>query len=251
MISFKKEMPYKPIGRNLLVVDKKQKGNFSTYEKFMESVSYIIPRRGGLPDKIVEGEEVNVPFFTLAVEIEAKTKKELKQKRLEAINFIKKLEDTEIFKSLEFAVRQTQTVKQSGDLSLASLNYACSVIESCELSLGNVIVHPQQLANLRFYRSDTCIIFGKLKKWWYGYNGKLWGMKIRVSNRVTPGSVFILSSPEYVGVLSEKKIKFSKIDYTDFTYKQTISKEIGVCIINDYSIAKIDLIPFEISKKAK
>jgi len=42
-------------------------GALARYEKDVASVAYVISRRGAVPDRITEGEEVLVPTFEIAV----------------------------------------------------------------------------------------------------------------------------------------------------------------------------------------
>ncbi len=56
-------------------------GAYARYEKDVASVAHVIGRRGAVPDRIVEGEEVVVPTFELAVNPQIRLS-EIKARRL-------------------------------------------------------------------------------------------------------------------------------------------------------------------------
>jgi len=96
--------------------------------------------------------------------------------QMKAKEAIQKQEDSEILTDIDAAVKSSHTVNQSGDLSISSLNYAFSTIESQDLTVGKIVMHPQQYADLRLFgrdvydeatRRDVLLsgLFGLLKNW--------------------------------------------------------------------------------------
>lgn len=76
-------------------------------------------------------------------------------KQMKAKEAIQKLEDTQIFNAIKGAVRTNQTVTQSGDLSIASLNYAFSTIEAHDLTVSKILLNPRQYSDLRTLGRDV------------------------------------------------------------------------------------------------
>lgn len=63
---------------------------------------------------------------------------------MKAKEAIQKTEDTEILRDINAAVKSTQTVTQSGDLNVGTLNYAFSTIEQHDLTVAKIVMHPSQ-----------------------------------------------------------------------------------------------------------
>ena len=59
-------LEYQAIGRKLLMVDELPQGALPRYERDVAVVSYVIPKRGSVPDMLVEAEELLVPTWELA-----------------------------------------------------------------------------------------------------------------------------------------------------------------------------------------
>ena len=62
----KRALEYQAIGRKLLMVDELPQGTLARYEKDVASVAHVLSRRGAVPDRITEGEEILVPTFEIA-----------------------------------------------------------------------------------------------------------------------------------------------------------------------------------------
>jgi len=246
----KRALEYQAIGRKLIMVDELPQGALARYEKDVASIAYVLGRRGAALDRIVEGEEVLVPTFEIAAnpqirlsEIKARRFYIVDRAQMKAKEAIQKTEDTEILAAINTAVRTTQTVTQSGDLTVASLNYAFSTIESHDLTVAKIVMHPQQYADVRLFGRDVFDEATRRDVLMSGLFGHLWTADIHVSHRVTEGSVYILAPAEYVGALPVRQdITVLPADNPkELRLGWVIYEEIGVVIINDYTIGKISL----------
>ena len=247
----KRALEYQAIGRKLLMVDELPQGALARYEKDVASVAHIISRRGAVPDRIVEGEEVLVPTFEIAVnpqirlsEIKARRFFIVDRAQMKAKEAIQKAEDTEILRAINSAVRTTQTVSQSGDLQVASLNYAFSLIESHDLTVAKIVMHPQQYADVRLFGKDVFDEATRRDVLMSGLFGHLWTADIHVSHRVTPGSVYLLAPAEYVGAIPVRQdITVLPADNPrELRLGWVIYEELGIVVINDYALGKISMI---------
>lgn len=246
----KRALEYQAIGRKLLMVDELPQGALARYEKDVASTAYVVSRRGGVRDRIVEGEEVLVPTFEIATnpqirlsEIKARRFYIVDRAQMKAKEAIQKQEDTEILGDINAAVRSDQTVTQSGDLSIASLNYAFSTIESHDLTVAKIVMHPQQYADIRLFGRDVFDEATRRDVLMSGLFGHLWTSDIHVSHRVPPGSVYLLAPAEYVGAIPVRQdiTVLPADDPKNLRLGWVIFEEIGVVVINDYAIAKINL----------
>lgn len=246
----KRALEYQAIGRKLLMVDELPQGALARYEKDVASVAYVIARRGAVPDRIVEGEEVLVPTFEIAAnpqirlsEIKARRFYIVDRAQMKAKEAIQKTEDTEILTDIDAAVRSNQTVTQSGDLSIASLNYAFSTIESHDLTVAKIVMHPQQYADIRLFGREVFDEATRRDVLMSGLFGHLWTADIHVSHRVPKGSVFLLAPAEYVGAIPVRQdiTVLPADDPKNLRLGWVIYEEIGIVIINDYALGKITL----------
>ena len=246
----KRALEYQAIGRKLLMVDELPQGALARYEKDVASVAYVIARRGAVPDRIVEGEEVLVPTFEIAVnpqirlsEIKARRFYIVDRAQMKAKEAIQKLEDTEILTDINTAVRADHTVTQSGELGIAALNYAFSVIESRDLTVAKIVMHPRQYADMRTLGRDVYDEATRRDVLMSGLFGHLWTADIHVSHRVTEGSVYLLAPAEYVGALPIRQdiTVLPADDPKNLRLGWVIYEELGIVVINDYAIAKISL----------
>lgn len=246
----KRALEYQAIGRKLLMVDELPQGALARYEKDVASTAYVVSRRGGVRDRIVEGEEVLVPTWEIAAnpqirlsEIKARRFYIVDRAQMKAKEAIQKQEDTEILGDIEAAVRSDQTVTQSGDLSIASLNYAFSTIESHDLTVAKIVMHPQQYADVRLFGRDVFDEATRRDVLMSGLFGHLWTADIHVSHRVPPGSVYLLAPAEYVGAIPVRQdiTVLPADDPKNLRLGWVIYEEIGVIVINDYAIAKVNL----------
>lgn len=91
-----------------------------------------------------------------------------------------------------FKKARTKTITQSGDLSLACLNYAFTLVQSNRFNVDKILLHPYQYVDL--------IKLGQVNK---GVSfGDMWGAKILVSEKFPEYSVYLLPPSEDLGILS-------------------------------------------------
>ena len=75
--------------------------------------------------------------------------------QMKAKEAIQKLEDTEILRDINAAVKTNQTITQSGDLNIGALNYAFSTIEAHDLTVSKILLNPRQYSDLRIMGRDV------------------------------------------------------------------------------------------------
>lgn len=183
-------------------------GAYARYEKDVASVAYVVGRRGAIPDRITEGEEVLVPTFEIAAnpqirisEIKARRFYIVDRAQMKAKEAIQKEEDTNILNTIDAAVRASQTVNQSGDFRQDALNYGFSLVEYHDLVISKIVVNPLQYADIRLWGRDVFDEATRRDVLMSGLFGHIWTADIHVSHRVPAGSVYLLAPAEYVGAI--------------------------------------------------
>ncbi len=246
----KRALEYQAIGRKLLMVDELPQGALARYERDVASNAYVIARRGAVPDKITEGEEVLVPTFEIAAnpqirlsEIKARRFYIVDRAQMKAKEAIQKAEDTEVLTDINAAVRTNQTVIQSGDLTIASLNYAFSTVEAHDLTVAKIVMNPKQYADVRLFGRDVYDEATRRDVLMSGLFGHLWTADIHVSHRVPENNVYLLAPAEYVGAIPVRQdITVLPADNPkELRLGWVIYEELGIIVINDYALAKVQL----------
>ena len=91
LLSFERSDRYNRVGRKLLKIVRTSKTKSSyMVRKKVDSVAHCISRRGAVPDRAVEGEELIFPFFEIAVYptlryFEQVSKRDNKRKSIDAV----------------------------------------------------------------------------------------------------------------------------------------------------------------------
>lgn len=242
--TFDRSEDYTPIGRKILKVIKGKNANH--FKKRIASVAHCIGRRGGVPDRIVEGEEGLFPYFEIAVNPQKRYSQNVSTRdiKFKAKESILKLEDTEIIRCLHAAVRSHQTINVSGGhLTDSDVNTASAFMETHNVKPDKILVHPMQYADIRQFKDFKKGWFPRLSHKLFGHSGKLWGMKIFVSHRVCIGEAYVLPKNEFLGLLAIRQdIKCLKSNDTkNLRDGWVLFEDIGICIVNDYALSKIHI----------
>jgi len=248
----RRSLEYQAVGRKLLLVDELPQGALARYERDVAAIAHIVARRGAVPDQIQEGEEILVPTFEIAAnpqvrlsEIKARRFYIVDRAQIKAKEAIQKEEDANIFSALIAAAdtRGDQIVTNVGSLSPASLNTAFRFIEQHDLVATKIVVHANQYASIRVFGKDFYDEATTREILTSGLFGHLWTADIHVSSKMDPDTVLVVASPDTVGAFpirqditvlpadDPKKLRLGWVIYED----------IGIVVVNDYAISKIEV----------
>ena len=245
----RRALEYQAVGRKLLMVDELPQGALARYEKDVRATATVISRRGGVPDMIVEGEEILVPTFEIATnptirisEVKARRFYIVDRAQIKAKEAIQKEEDTNIFNAIDAAVPAANTVVSTGGaLSVSALNQAFATIEQHDLTVGKVVCHALRYADIRNWGKTVYDEATQKEVLTTGLFGHIWTADIHVSSRVPTTTVFILAPAEYVGAFPVRQdiTVLPADDPKKLRLGWVIYEEIGIVIINDYATAKV------------
>lgn len=245
----RRALEYQAVGRKCLMIDELPQGALPRYERDVTAIAYIISRRGGVPVSIVEGEEVLVPTFEIAVnpqvrisEIKARRFYIVDRAQIKAKEAIQKEEDSNIFNCLLGAVNSAHTVIATGGaLTLTALNQAFATVESNDLTISKIIMHAQRYADLRNLGKTVFDEATQREVLTSGLFGHLWTADIHVSSRMPTNTVLLLAPAEYVGAMPIRQdiTVLPADDPRHLRLGWVIYEEIGLVVINDYSVAKV------------
>lgn len=245
----RRALEYQAIGRKLLVPDELPQGAYARYEKDVRATAWVIPRRGGVPDMIIEGEEILVPTFEIATnptirlsEIKARRFFIVDRAQIKAKEAIQKEEDLNIFNAVINSVLVANTVVSTGGvLSLNALNQCFATIESHDLTVGKIVMHPLRYADVRNWGKTVYDEATTKEVLTTGLFGHIYTADIHVSSKCPTTTVIVLAPAEYVGAFPIRQdiTVLPADDPKKLRLGWVIYEEIGIVVINDYAIGKV------------
>ncbi len=247
----RRSLEYQAVGRKLLMVDELPQGALARYERDVAATAVIVARRGAVPDQIQEGEEILVPTFEIAAnpsvrlsEIKARRFYIVDRAQIKAKEAIQKEEDSNIFAALlSAATASGQTVLNIGTLTIASLNDAFRMIEQHDLVTAKIVLHANQYATIRTLGKDFYDEASQREIITTGLYGHLWTADIHVSSRMDSNTVLVVASPETVGAFPIRQdiTVLPADDPKKLRLGWVIYEEIGIVIVNDYAVSRINV----------
>lgn len=245
----RRALEYQAVGRKLLLIDELPQGALARYERDVRSIAYVLSRRGGVPDMITEGEEILVPTFEIATnptirlsEIKARRFYIVDRAQIKAKEAIQKEEDTNILTTLLASVPASHAVTATGgSLTIAALNAAFAAIESHDLTVAKLVMHAQRYADIRNFGKTVYDEATQREVLTSGLFGHLWTSDIHVTSRMATNTVLLAAPAEYVGAMPIRQdiTVLPADDPKRLRLGWVIYEEIGIVVINDYSLAKI------------
>lgn len=130
-----------------------------------------------------------------------------------------------------------------GSLSTASLNSAFRLIEQHDLVAAKIVLHANRYADIRTFGKDFYDEATTREILTTGLYGHLWTADIHVSSRMDHVTVLVVSSPDTVGAFPIRQdiTVLPADDPKRLRLGWVIYEEVGVVIVNDYSISKIEV----------
>jgi len=236
----RRALEYQAVGRKLIMVDELPQGAYARYEKDVRSRAVRLSRRGGAPEFITEGEEILVPTFEIVVnptvrisEVKARRFYIVDRAQIKAKEAIQKEEDTNIFTAINTAVpAANQVVSTGGALSLSALNQAFVAVESRDLTVGKVVCHAIRYGDIRSWGQTVFDQATQKEVLTTGLFGHIYTARM-----------FVMAPAEYVGAMPVRQ-DISVIPADDpkrLRLGWVVYEEIGIVIINDYAIARVEV----------
>jgi hypothetical protein len=252
----RRSLEYQAVGRKLLMVDELPQGALARYERDVAAIAHVVSRRGAVPDQIQEGEEILVPTWEIAAnptirlsEIKARRFYIVDRAQIKAKEALQKEEDTQIFNALiaaadaRDAAGDSQIVMDVANLSTTSLNSAFRHIEKHDLVATKIVMNAWRYADVRTFGKDFYDEATTREILTTGLYGHLWTADIHVSSRMPQNTILVVASPDTVGAFPIRQdiTVLPADDPKKLRLGWVIYEEVGIAIINDYAIAKIEV----------
>lgn len=247
----KNALNYQAIGRKMLTVDELPQGVLPRYEKDVPGKAWTISKHGAVPDQLVEAQEVFVPTFIIAsnpqvplTEISSRRFYIVDRAQMKAKEAIQKDEDTHILAAIELATPTDHIVAPTAAIGLGDVTEAFAYIAEHDLTAARIVMHPDEYYKDLIMWQNTDVFDQATKRdvLMSGLFGHLLTADVHVSHLVPKGSVYIMAPSDYVGVMPIRQdISIIPADNpTHLRLGWVVFEEIGVAVMNDYAIAKIE-----------
>ena len=240
--------PYTPVGRKLLLPINKGDTEYQPIERGIATKSYVIARRGmvpdfyrnneEVPDMHVEGESIHLPFFEIATYPQWHMREGLG--RLDEIitrskDSVARQEDVEIFKVIASGMCSDHTFAIAGDPEPSQFTAACELIWEHEVKVQNIVYHPDSAECVDHWVREE----RHASKWPLGQ--RVTDFEMISSTMMPKGSIYILASPKMVGrIRIGIDVNVLEADNPKaLRYGRVVWESIGLGVINDYCMAKI------------
>lgn len=247
----RRALEYQAVGRKLLMIDELPQGAYARYEKDVRATATTVARRGGVIESQQEGEEILVPTFEIVTnptvrisEVKARRFYIVDRAQIKAKEAIQKEEDSNVFAALDAAVpTANQVTSTGGALSISALNQAFAQVEQHDLTVGKIVMHALRYADVRNWGKTVYDEATQKEVLTSGLFGHIWTADIHVSSRVNSSYVYVLAPAEYVGAMPIRQdiTVIPADDPKRLRLGWVIYEEIGLTIINDYAVARVEV----------
>jgi hypothetical protein len=244
----KTSLMYQAIGRKLLMVDELPNGALARYERDVAVKSYVIPKRGSVPDALVEAEELIVPTIELAAhptirlnEIRARRFYIVDRAQVRAKDSLQRQEDVEVFKVINAAIPTDHSISVSGTLQAENINLALTLIEEHELIGAKIVLAPQRYKDIRGWGKEVYDEATQRDILMTGLYGHIYSADIHVSTMVPKNAVYVLAPAQFVGAMPVKQdiTVLPADDPKRLRLGWVVYEEIGFAVINDYALSRV------------
>lgn len=244
-------LDYQGVGRKLLVVDPLPQGALPVYDKDVDAKAFVISKRGQVPDQVIEGDRIQVPTFEIVSYPQVRFS-QVKERRFNVIDRaqqrakadIMAVEDEEIFSLLEKSATAVNAVTISaGGLQRAALTKAFQEIEKHDLVVTKIVMNASAFADIRSWGQNEFDPVTQHEVLQTGLFGHIWTADILISKKVPANTVYVLSDPEFVGVMPIRQdIQVIPADKPEeLRLGWVIYEELGLAVVNALAIAKIQI----------
>ncbi len=242
-------LDYQGIARKLFTVDPLPQGALPVYDRDIDVPAFAISKRGGAVNTLIEGDRIQVPTWEIAAYPSVRWS-QIKERRFNIIDRaqqraksdIMAVEDENAFALIDATSEAVNTVTVSNaKLTRAALTTAFGEVEKHDLPVTKIVMNAQGFKDMRewgFNELDQVTMHEVLQT---GLFGHLWTADILISKKVPPKTVYVMSSPEFVGVMPIRQDiqVVPSDDPKNLRVGWVVYEEIGMACVNAQAVAKI------------
>lgn len=203
---------YQAIGRKAFFIDELPDGSLPIYDQDPDIPAYLVGEEADSIQTVIKSKRVMVPLFELASYPKIPFT-QVKERRFDVIRRIKQKSKDELFRRedrLIFSVMQTAAnastknpviTTTAANLNMDVIAQGFSRVETHGLRVDKVFMNPIQYPVIRSAGRDYVDFETQREMLRTGYMGTLWGASIFMSPEVHQNMIYIVTEPEYFGVI--------------------------------------------------
>jgi len=257
-LPIRRNLDYAGVARRALVVDPLPTGTLPVYERDIDVSAVVVSSNGSAPESIVRGDRVTVPEFEIVSNPLVRIR-EVRQRRFNVIERavqkarqeIQANEDANVFAALDY----------SGDANFGGENTAVDITDAglarADLVRMGIQVDRWDLVTTKYFMN--IVEFAEIRLWssqngggvaevdpvshreilQTGLYARIFGADLIVSKIVTPGTIFALADPEFVGMMPVRQdIEVMPADEPKrLSLGWVVSEIIGISVVNSRGVA--------------
>lgn len=203
---------YQSVGRKAFMIDELPDGALPIYDKDPDTPAFVVGEEGDSVQTSVKSSRLLVPVFEVASYITVPFS-QVKERRYDIVSRIKKkskdevfrVEDQKIFAAMGVA-GDNNTENPNVNVAAASLTMAImadnfALVERHGLRVDKVFMNATRFPVFRKAGRDFIDFETQRELLKTGFLGLLWGAQIFMSPEVPANKIFIVTEPEYFGVM--------------------------------------------------
>lgn len=233
---------YQAIGRKAFYVDELPDGTLPIYDMDPDIPAYVVGEEGDSIATVVKSKRLMVPLFETASNPKVSFT-QIKERRFDIVRRIKQKARDELFRKEDQVIFKTMKTAADGNVGNANLEVTVAQfnmdvmaegyarVERHGLRVDKVFMNPQRYTVIRKAGRDYVDFETQRELLRTGYMGNLWGASIFMSPEVPLDSVFVVTEPEYFGVMPVR------IDLTVIPADDPANRQFGWSIFQNTGIA--------------
>ena len=246
-------LDYQAIGRRLMFVDPLATGQVALYDFDFKVDTYVVSKRGQVPDKIIETDRIQVPTHELA-SFPSIRYSHIREKRFNLIERaqtrakldLMQLEDQEIFSVINAAAttgRNPSTIQAGSAVLREGLIAALGEVVKWDLPLAYITMNTSEYTDILRWTRDDFDPVTQREVITTGLIGHLWNAALLESKMVPRSRVLLTSAPEFVGVIPIRQdvnvVPADKPEKLRIGF--VVYEELGFTVTNDRGVSKLEL----------
>lgn len=223
---------YMAIGRKAFQIDELPDAALSIYDQDIDTPAFVVAEEGDSIQRIIKSSRLFVPVFELA-SYPTIPFIQVKERRFDVVSRIKKKSKDELFRkedSLIFSAiasaadaagAENTPVNTGGALTMSFLADQFAVIEAHGHRVDKIFLNGGSYAPFRKAGRDYVDFETQRELLRTGYLGLVWGAEIYMSPEVPATKIFLVTEPEYFGVIPVR------IDLTVLPADDPVARKFG------------------------
>ncbi|HEC63797.1 MAG TPA: hypothetical protein ENI23_00720 [bacterium] len=203
---------YQSIGRKAFFVDELPDGALPIYDNDPDTPAFVVGEEGDSIQEVIKTTRLLIPLFELASYPKIPFT-QVKERRFDIIRRVKtkakdelfRAEDQLIFAAIETASQNntlnTPTAVSSAAFGMDTIADNFAFIEQNGLRVDKIMLDPLIFPVVRKAGRDFLDFETQRELLRTGFMGTLWGASVFQSSEVTAGRMYLITDPEYFGVI--------------------------------------------------